>query len=54
MNQLKRFPIKYIRDFIKKDYKLRDECFICGSKEKLIKSRIRKNCSPKHVPAIII
>ena len=25
MNQLKRFPIKYIRDFIKKDYKLRDE-----------------------------
>ena len=35
MNQLKRFPIKYIRDFIKKDYKLRDECFIFGSKEKL-------------------
>ena len=35
MNQLKRFPIKYIRDFIKKDYKLRDECFICGSKDKL-------------------
>ena len=35
MNQLKRFPIKYIRDFIKKDYKLRDECFICGSKTKL-------------------
>ena len=35
MNQLKRFPIKYIRDFIKKDYKLRDECFICGSKNKL-------------------
>ena len=35
MNQLKRFPIKYIRDFIKKDYKLRDECFICGSKIKL-------------------
>ena len=35
MNQLKRFPIKYIRDFIKKDYKLRDVCFICGSKEKL-------------------
>ena len=35
MNQLKRFPIKYIRDFIKKDYKLRDECFICGSKQKL-------------------
>jgi 5-methylcytosine-specific restriction endonuclease McrA len=31
MNQLKRLPVKYIRDFIKKDYKLRDECFICGS-----------------------
>ena len=35
MNQLKRFPIKYIKDFIKKDYNLRDECFICGSKDKL-------------------
>ena len=35
MNQLKRFPIKYIRDFIKKDYKLRAESYICGSKIKL-------------------
>ena len=35
MRELKRFPIKYIRDFIKKDYKLRDKCFICGSSEKL-------------------
>ena len=35
MKELKRFPIKYVRDFIKKDYKLRDECFICGSTEKL-------------------
>ena len=35
MKELKRFPIKYIRDFIKKDYKLRDKCFICGSSEKL-------------------
>ena len=35
MSELKRFPIKYIRDYIKKDYKLRDECYICGSKEKL-------------------
>ena len=33
MNQLKRLPIKYIRDFIKKDYKLRDECFVCNSTE---------------------
>ncbi len=35
MNKLKRIPIKYVRDFIKKDYKLRDECYICGIKEKL-------------------
>lgn len=35
MSKLKRFPIKYIRDYIKKDYKLRDECFICKSTEKL-------------------
>ena len=35
MSQLKRFPIKYIRDYIKKDYKLKDKCYICGSKEKL-------------------
>ena len=31
MTSLKRFPIKYIRDFIKKDYKLRDECYVCGT-----------------------
>jgi len=35
MKKLKRFPIKYIRDYIKKDYKLRDECFICGCSDKL-------------------
>lgn len=35
MNKLKRFPVKYIRDYIKKDYKLRDECYICGTKEDL-------------------
>ena len=35
MNTLKRFPIKYIRDFIKKDYKLKDECYICGESNKL-------------------
>lgn len=35
MKELKRFPIKYIRDYIKKDYKLRDFCFICGSKDNL-------------------
>jgi len=35
MSQLKRFPIKYKRDYIKKDYKIRDECFICGTKENL-------------------
>jgi hypothetical protein len=35
MNTLKRFPVKYIRDYIKKDYKIRDMCYICGSTEKL-------------------
>ena len=35
MDVLKRFPIKYVRDYIKKDYKIRDECFICGSKDNL-------------------
>ena len=35
MSQLKRFPIKYIRDYIKKDYKLKDRCYICGSEENL-------------------
>jgi hypothetical protein len=35
MSNLKRIPIKYIRDYIKKDYKLRDECYICRCKEKL-------------------
>ena len=27
---LKRFPVKYIRDYIKKKYKKNDECFICN------------------------
>ena len=35
MSVLKRFPIKYVRDFIKKDYKLKNRCYICGSAEKL-------------------
>ena len=35
MDVLKRFPIKYVRDYIKKDYKIRDKCVICGSKENL-------------------
>ena len=35
MNTLKRFPVKYIRDYIKKDYKLRDKCYICSSTVKL-------------------
>jgi 5-methylcytosine-specific restriction endonuclease McrA len=29
MSDLKRIPIKYIRDFIKKDYKLENCCFVC-------------------------
>jgi len=35
MTELKRLPVKYVRDFIKKDYKYDDSCFICGSTEKL-------------------
>jgi hypothetical protein len=35
MSTLKRFPIKYIRDFIKKDYKLRDKCYVCGATDNL-------------------
>lgn len=35
MTDLKRIPIKYIRDYIKKDYKIRDECYICKSTQSL-------------------
>jgi hypothetical protein len=35
MSDLKRLPVKYLRDYIKKDYKLRDKCFICNSVETL-------------------
>lgn len=35
MAELKRELVKYIRDFIKKDYKIRDCCYICNSTEKL-------------------
>lgn len=35
MTNLKRIPIKYIRDYIKKDYKIKDTCFICNCTENL-------------------
>jgi len=35
MSNLRRIPIKYIRDYIKKDYKPRDECYVCKCKDKL-------------------
>jgi 5-methylcytosine-specific restriction endonuclease McrA len=35
MNTLKRFPIKYIRDYIKKEYKIKDACYICGDTNNL-------------------
>lgn len=35
MTELKRLPVRYVRDFIKRDYKLRDCCYICGSTQKL-------------------
>jgi len=35
MSELKRIPIKYIRDRIKRDYKQRDACYICGITENL-------------------
>lgn len=35
MTELKRLPLKYIRDYIKKDYKLRDCCYICNTVDNL-------------------
>ena len=35
MTELKRLPLKYIRDYIKKDYKIRDCCYVCGSEKSL-------------------
>lgn len=35
MSDTKRCIIKYVRDFIKKDYTKNTECYICGSSEKL-------------------
>lgn len=32
---LPRVPVKFVRDFIKKDYTLRDKCYICASTDKL-------------------
>lgn len=34
-SDLKRLPVKFVRDYIKKDYKLKDYCFICGSTKDL-------------------
>lgn len=35
MTTLKRLPLKYVRDYIKKHYKIRDCCYICGTTENL-------------------
>lgn len=35
MTELKRFPIKYIRDKVKSQYVKADECYICGTSEAL-------------------
>ena len=35
MTEFKRELVKYIRDYIKKDYKLRDCCYVCGSTSNL-------------------
>ena len=35
MTELKRLPLKYIRDYIKKDYKIRDCCYVCNTVDNL-------------------
>lgn len=35
MAELKRFPVKFIRDYIKKHYEKSSECYICGTSENL-------------------
>lgn len=35
MTELKRLPLKYIRDYIKRDYKMRDCCYVCSCTESL-------------------
>ena len=35
MSDLKRLPVKYVRDFIKKDYVYDSGCYICGAETKL-------------------
>jgi len=35
MSELKRLPVKYIRDYMKKSYKARDCCFVCGNTQQL-------------------
>jgi hypothetical protein len=35
MTELKRYHVKYIRDYMKNDYKAKDCCLICGAVENL-------------------
>lgn len=35
MTKLTKYPVKIVREYIKKDYKARDCCYVCGSTEKL-------------------
>jgi len=59
MSELKRLPIKYIRDFIKKDYKLRDRCYVCGTTDNLelhhlfsVSELFRKWCDKNNIKSV--
>lgn len=59
MAELKREHVKYIRDYIKKDYKLRDCCYICGSINELelhhlysVSELFRLWCQKNSIPEI--
>ena len=59
MSELKREPVKYIRDILKKDYTIKTECYICGKTSTLeshhlytVSFLFNTWCSEKRIPKI--
>jgi len=59
MGELKRYSLKYVRDYIKADYKLKSSCYVCGATKNLelhhlysLSQLFWEWCQSKHVKAV--
>lgn len=59
MGELKRYSLKYVRDYIKSDYKLKSSCYICGTTKNLelhhlysLSQLFWEWCQSKHIKTV--